>query len=125
MSNLSQYKLSLAVFSLGLLWVVSEVVGDGTKPGPLDTAAHSIAGRLAARHHETAQASSTPYELAVSQAEPAEAAPPPHETFATERSNPWSVDAPTPEDVRTPVSQDQAESDEQEPSGPTDVVIHK
>lgn len=124
MSNLSQYKVSLAIFSLGLLWVVSEVVGDGTQPGPLDTATHSIAGRLAARHHEAAQSSSTPYELAVSQAEPAEAAPPP-EPFAAEPSNPWAADASSPEDAKAPASQDQAEVEEQEASAPTDTVIHK
>lgn len=124
MSNLSRYKFSLAIFSLGLLWVVSEVVGDGTKPGPLDTATHSIAGRLASRHQEPAQASATPYELAVSQSEPAEEAPARDES-AGERSNPWAADAPAPADARPPMSPDDTEADEPQSSAAADIVIHK
>jgi hypothetical protein len=69
MSNLSQYRTSLAIFSLGLLWVVSEVVGSGDKPAPLDTATNSIVHRLAKSGDEASDTSSAPYELAVSQAD--------------------------------------------------------
>jgi hypothetical protein len=73
MSNLSQYRTSLAIFSLGLLWVVSEVVGDGQEPAPLDTATKSIVHRLAKSGDKAGETSSAPYELAVSQADDAPA----------------------------------------------------
>jgi hypothetical protein len=66
MSNLSQYRLSIGLFSLGLLWVVSEVVGDGDQPGMLDKTTTSIVHRLDAQD-KTSEPDSGPV-LAVSQA---------------------------------------------------------
>nr|WP_166176946.1 hypothetical protein [Altererythrobacter segetis] len=65
MSSLSQYRTSLAIFSLGLLWMVSEVVGDGEKPAPLDTATRSIVHRLKSADEKSGGQSDGDYELAV------------------------------------------------------------
>jgi len=89
MSNLSQYRMSLAIFSLGLLWVVSEVVGDGEKPAPLDTATKSIVHRLARSGDQAGDESGAPYELAVSQADDAEESNP-HDDAAVPPARPAS-----------------------------------
>jgi hypothetical protein len=71
MSNLSQYRLSIVFFSLGLLWVVSEVVGDGDQPGMLDKATKSVAHRLNNAGDKTSEPDNGPL-LAVSQTYPGE-----------------------------------------------------
>lgn len=73
MSHLGQYRLSIAVFSLGLLCVVSQVVGDGDNPGLLDTTTKSIVHRLDSANTGSHADAGAPVELAVSDA----------------KSNPW------------------------------------
>lgn len=66
MGNLAQYRLAVVLFALGLLFVVSQVVGDGENPGAIDVAAKSIAKRLnSSPPSETT--SDEPYEVAVTQ----------------------------------------------------------
>lgn len=74
MNNLAQYRLSMAVFSLGLLWVASEVVGDGDKPGPLDSATKAIVHRLKSARHAEGVRTNSPYDLAVSTTDPGDRA---------------------------------------------------
>jgi hypothetical protein len=59
MSNLSSYRLSIVVFSLGLLWAVSEMVGDGERPGLLDHATKSLVHRLDAKDEGNGESSET------------------------------------------------------------------
>jgi hypothetical protein len=84
MSNLAQYRLSLGLFSIGLLWLVSEGVGEDRKPGPLDSATKSIAHRLQASHGAATDQTDANYELAVSEAVPAapEQSAPPRSAWA-------------------------------------------
>jgi hypothetical protein len=125
MSNLSQYRMALGIFSLGLLWVVSEVVGSGEKPAPLDTATKSVVHRLASAGDKGGDPADPSYQLAVSQAGEESgwregAAQPPARS-----ASPFALDAPSDEEdgALTPES---GAGPEPERQAPPDVrLIHK
>lgn len=69
MGNLSLYRVSIGLFAIGLLLVVSEAFGSGDKPGAIDFATRAIVNRLNAPPPAgDADAGAGHYELAVSQA---------------------------------------------------------
>jgi hypothetical protein len=118
MSNLSQYRMSIALFSLGLLWVASEVVGDGDKPGPLDTATKSIVHRLKSADHGKVGQAPAPYELAVTEVDVADREP-----------GPWDTAAASPGGLATdeaePPAQAESETPDPSPGAPDVGIVHK
>jgi hypothetical protein len=123
MSNLSQYRVSIGVFSLGLLWVVSEVVGDGQQPGALDNATTTIVHRLDAAGDQQDETQPR-YALAASEtdsaADPEEWDQPARGSQARHAASPWAI------------TQDDGEAQSAEPEAgdselpPPDVgMIHK
>lgn len=125
MSNLSQYRLTLAVFSLGLLWGVSEVVGDGERPAPLDSATKSIVHRLNAADDGNGGQSDMRYELAVTSTDDGNG-----ETrqFAGAHSSPFASDPATAGDaggLASPSAQSDPEAAQPPPPGPDVGLIHK
>jgi hypothetical protein len=127
MSNLSQYRMSLGIFSLGLLWVVSEVVGDGEKPAPLDTATKSVVHRLASSGDDGGDPANAPYQLAVSQAEDGELGANPREAAAqppARPASPFALDAPTTEGDPVLASEVGAESEPDRQAPPDVGLIH-
>jgi hypothetical protein len=128
MSNLSQYRMSLGIFSLGLLWVVSEVVGDGEKPAPLDTATRSVVHRLASAGDNGGDPGDPSYQLAVSQAEDAEQGADPGEGAAqppTRSASPFALDAPTGEEDGVLASGAGTEPEPERQAPPDVGLIHK
>lgn len=127
MSSQAQFRWYVGLFGLGLLWVVSEVVGDGEKPGPLENASKSIAHRVAAQAGENSPEGGHPYELAVTQAAASDEAEGPAEPnegdvnpVAPEpgaASNPWAIGASS--------TATQPAADEPADAGPDVGVIHK
>lgn len=127
MSNLSQYRMALGIFSLGLLWVVSEVVGGGEKPAPLDTATKSVVHRLASTGDKDGDPADPSYQLAVSQAGEESgwregAAQPPARS-----ASPFALDAPTTEGdgVLEAAAEAQAEPEPDGQAAPDVGLIHK
>jgi hypothetical protein len=127
MIKLSQYRTMLGFFAIGLLWLVSEVIGDETKPGPLDSATKSMVHRL----HEPASGGSdeagTDYELAVSEAIPREATAPHRSAWSIEPDSPAasSGEAASGPQPGSPVQLIDAEAGESRAEQPDVGVIHK
>jgi hypothetical protein len=112
MSNLAQYRFSIVMFSLGLLFVVSEVVGDGEKPGALDVATTSVVHRLKSGGADAADQEEASYELAV-----------------TDRVGDASGDTAAPHLAVTNAlpapPESEADGTEESSSGPDPSMVHK
>lgn len=124
MSNLAQYRAVIVLFSLGLLFVVSQVVGDGKTPGVLDTVAQSAVHRLQSHGDQGADSSTANYELAVSEEYPDEAEPGDEAESADSSapaaehaSNAWALDSGS--------GQAEPEPAAEEAPAPAVVIIHK
>ena|SRR6478735_11663550 len=129
MSNLSQYRTSLGIFAIGLLWLVSEVVGEDGKPGPLTSATKSIAHRSQSPKNASTDDPEAGYELAVSKAIPSDPG------ANAPRRSPWEV---RPDDAAAelgerdsaaepvaPVRLVKSDAIEPQPADPDVGVIHK
>ena len=127
MIKLSQYRTLLGFFAIGLLWLVSEVVGEKSKPGPLDSAAKSMVHRLHGPGSGGTDEAGTNYELAVSKAIPRETTAPHRSAWAIEPDSPAASSAETASGVQpaSPVRLVDAEAGEPQAEQPDVGVIHK
>jgi hypothetical protein len=123
MSNLAQYRVSIGLFSLGLLWAVSAVVGEGDKPGPLDSATKSIVHRLNSVDHGEERRSHSPFDLAVSET----SAPPPEASgeASAEPAAPGSAAIDGSVDRAAPQAQAEPGAAEPQLAPPDAALIHK
>jgi len=117
MSNLAQYRFSIILFSVGLLFVVSEVVGDGDKPGALDVATKSVAHRLNSGGANDAAEGGASDELAVTETVEDPSSP----SAGSPRAGPWAAVT----NAVSPRPEPEADEDDEAAPGPDASMIHK